>query len=181
MRHSHTTRVVHCKSESVPIGCETTTDDRDTERSMISNPFLQMVTILSCKNTALYASEGMAKFCWTALITRNCTRDRLYAYSVLTKPSRTGKTELTLVVHANGFDYAEETLRLSPMRSARVDAIRVPHLFFTHVNHQRSPCQTPDAEELHGIRVAELFNKVESLFFLGRGQKKLDIVRNERL
>ena len=51
------------------IGCETTTDDRDTERSMISNPFLQMVTILSCKNTALYASEGIAKFCWTVLIT----------------------------------------------------------------------------------------------------------------
>ena len=86
------------------------------------------MTILSCKNTRLYASEERAKFCWTTLITRNRTRDRLYTYSVHLKPSKTGKTELTprVVVHANGFEYPEEILRLSPMRSARVDAIIVP-------------------------------------------------------
>ena len=93
---------------------------------MISIPFLQRMTTLSCKNTTLYASEEIAKSCWTALITRNRTRDRLYAYSVHPKPSRTEDkiglgtmlgTERT--VHADfaniRYEYAEDTPRLSPM------------------------------------------------------------------
>ena len=109
-------RLTNCDSE-------TTTDDWHSKRSMISIPFLQRTTTLSCKNTTLYASEGIAKSqpCLIALITRGRSRDRLYAYSVHQKPSRTGKTglgtERTLLADfANSrCPYAKDTPRLSPM------------------------------------------------------------------
>ena len=50
-----------------------------------------------------------------------------------------------------------------------------------HVNHKHSPRQTPDAEELYAIRVAELVNEVELIFSSGRGQEKLDTIRKKRL
>ena len=41
--------------------------DSDSERSIISNPFLQRMAILAPKKTASYAFEGREKSCWIAL------------------------------------------------------------------------------------------------------------------
>jgi hypothetical protein len=42
--------------------------DSDSERSIISNPFLQRMAILAPKKTTLYAFEGREKPCWIASI-----------------------------------------------------------------------------------------------------------------
>jgi hypothetical protein len=55
-------------SQQLLIWCEMSIDS-DSERSIISNPFLQRMAILAPKKTTLYAFEGREKSYWIALIT----------------------------------------------------------------------------------------------------------------
>lgn len=57
-------------SQQLPvIGCEMSIIDSDSERSIISNPFLQRMAILAPKKTTLYAFEGREKPCWITSMT----------------------------------------------------------------------------------------------------------------
>src|SRR5216684_1137877 len=66
--NSKTTRSVDCTVSQQLIRCEMTIDS-DSERSIISNPFLQRTAILVVKKTTLYAFEGREKSCWIVTIT----------------------------------------------------------------------------------------------------------------
>src|SRR6266702_71879 len=101
----------------------------NSERSMISKPFVQRMAILAFKKMRSYDSDGRKKSCAIAfMIPPGCERG--YTYSVDAEPFRAGLPQtksrtqehrsLSLLVNLanDGFEYAEDAVQLvDPVRS----------------------------------------------------------------
>ena len=96
----------------------------DSERSMISKPFVQRMAILAFKKMRSYDSDGRKKSCQIAFMIPPRYGKGIYTYSVDAEPLRAGLPQtksrtqkhrgLSLLVYLanNWFKYAEDAVQL---------------------------------------------------------------------